>query len=222
MKRRKKSESSRRKGKSRAKAEALAGRALENPAFLPKILEDVGSREADVKFPSAMALVIVSEKSPEMLYPKFGFFVELLDSKNKIIKWSAMSVIANLTRVDKRKAFEGIFERYYDLLKDESMVTAANLVGNSARIALAKPHLTDRITEKLLSVEAIPRGEECRSIIMGAAILAFDEYYDQIRNKEAVLSFARGRLSSKRSATRKKAEDFLRKRERPVCGCCRA
>ena len=200
--------------KKKNKAEALAKRVIRNPISLSELLEGIYSEKAAIKFKSAKILRIISEERPELLYPKWDFFEKLLDSENNIIKWNAMDVIANLTRVDSRNRFDKIFRKFYGMLYEGSLITAAHVVGNSWRIAKAKPGLGSRITSELLKVEKIPLPtEECRNILKGHAILSFSEYFDQIKEKGKVKSFARRELKNTRNATRSKAEKFLKKFE---------
>jgi hypothetical protein len=138
------------------------------------------------------------------------FFIDLLDIDNNIIKWNVIDVIGNLTRVDKDNKFENVFKKFYGLLPDESMVSAAHVIDNSGKIAIAKPHLTQKITIELLNIENIPRNQECKDILMGKAIQAFGKYFDQIDNKNDVVSFVERQLNNTRNATKIKAERFLK------------
>ncbi len=200
--------------KKKNKAEALAERVIRNPRVLSELLEGISSEKAGIKFKSAKILRIISEERPELLYPKWDFFEKLLDSENNIIKWNAMDVIANLTRVDSRNRFDKIFRKFYGMLYEGSLITAAHVVGNSWEIAKAKPGLSSRITNELLKVEKIQLPtDECRNILKGHAILSFSEYFDQIKEKGRVISFARRELKNSRDATRSKAEKFLKKFE---------
>ena len=61
-----------------------------------------------------------------------------------------MAVIANLTKVDVDGRFEGIFEKYYSNLNSEYMVTVANTVGYSAKIAEKQALLGQRNLMNLL------------------------------------------------------------------------
>jgi len=126
-----------------------------------------------------------------------------------------MAIIANLTQIDKNKKFEAIFDKYYRFLNDEYMVTVANVVGHSAKIALAKPHLTQKITEELLKIENISTTphltEECKRVIAEKTIEAFDLFFDGIDTKDRVISFVKRQLKSPRRTLKIKAENFLRK-----------
>ena len=97
------------------------------------------------------------------------------------------------------------------------MVTVAHVVDNSGKIALAKPNLTKKITNELLKVEKLslkPRlTQECKNIIIGKTILAFDTYYNQIDDKEKIISFVTRQLYNTRKATKMKAEKFLKKNQ---------
>jgi len=158
-----------------------------------------------------------SEKHPEQLYPQMDFFVSLLDSKYRILVWNAVSAIANLCEVDVNKKFDVVFERYFALLDDQYLVTVANVVGNSGKIALSKPYLMSRITNELLQVDKIAvtnhLTDECKRVIMEKAITAFEKYFDKMNSddKAKVVSFVKKHVNSSRVSLAKKAELFLRR-----------
>ena len=191
--------------------EDLAVEVLENLDLLPKIFEGISSSNPNIKFGCAKILRTVSAEKPEELYPKIDFFIGLLDSPNNIIKWNAIDVVANLAKVDTKNRIEGIFEKYFGMLSDESMVAAAHIIDNSGKIACAKPNSTPKITAELLKLEEISRNQECVNILCGKAILAFGVYFHQIENKEEVISFVKRQLNNSRNATKVKAEKFLKK-----------
>jgi len=198
-----------------ANAEDLARNVIEKPSLLAKIFDGISSDNARARFKSAKTLRIISEKKPTMLYSKMDFFIKLLDSKNNILKWIAIDVIGNLASVDSENKFDKLFNKYYGLLTDESMITIGHVIDNSGKIAKAKPHLTQEITNILLKIENIPITphitQECKNILFGKTIQAFGEFFDQIKNKDAVISFVRKQLNNTRNATKTKAEKFLTK-----------
>ena len=51
--------------------------------------------------------IAISKEDPSKLYPDFDFFIELLNSENQIIKWTAIQVIGNLSKVDKKTIRQG-------------------------------------------------------------------------------------------------------------------
>ena len=157
----------------------------------------------------------LSEEKPEQLYPYMDLFINLLESKHRILTWNAIIIIANLTKIDEEHKFDLIFEKYYSFLDNKYMVTVANVVGNSGKIALAKPHLTKRITDKLLTVENISTtphlNQECKRVIPEHAIKSFDMFFPQIKQKEKVISFVKKHLNSSRKTLRTESENFLKK-----------
>ena len=183
--------------------------------LLPEVINGLSSSRAAIRYSCAKVLMDLSEENPEELYAHMDSFVDLLDSKYRILTWNAMAIIANLTKVDTEKKFDVIFDKYYSFLNDEYMITVANVVGHSGKIALAKPHLIPRITDELLRVENISitrhLTEECKRVIAEKAIKSFDVFFDKIEHKERVISFIRRHLSSSRKTLRKEAENFLKK-----------
>ena len=200
--------------KKEIKAEDIAKNVTKDPGLLPEIFNGISSKNSRIKFKSAKILRVISEKNPEILYSKMDFFINLLDSENKILKWNAIDVIGNLTSIDSKNKFDKIFKKYYSFLSTESMITIAHVVDNSGKIAKAKPHLTQKITSELLKIENIstkPRlTQECKNILLGKAILAFGTYFNQIENKDNVISFVKRQLNNTRNATKVKAEKFLK------------
>ena len=189
----------------------VAEEVINNPKLLPIILEGVSSKTSRIKFRSAKILKIISEENPELLYPQFDFFIGLLDTKNKIIVWNAMDIIANLSSIDSENRFNNIFEKYYNFIDDESMVSAAHVVDNSWKIAKSKPEYKSEITNSLLGLENYSGDSECKNILLGKAILSFDKYYQEIESKKEVIELVKKQLDNPRNATKIKAEKFLKK-----------
>ena len=154
---------------------------------------------------------IFSTRKPNLLYPRFAFFVQLIEGEDTILKWIAIDVIGNVSSVDaKNRINKKILRTLYDLLSNESMITAAHAISALGNIAVHKPRHRKEITANLLRVEKIKRNSECRNILIGHTILALTEYIDQIQDKKPVLAFAQRALKNSRHATRKKAEKFLK------------
>jgi len=185
--------------------------------LLPVLLTGVNSSKATVRYGCAKVLMDLSEKYPEQLYQYMDVFIDLLDSKYRILTWNAMAIIANLARVDVDQKLDAIFEKYYSFLNNEYMVTVANVVGNSGKIALAKPYLVTRITVELLKVEHVSvtphLTEECKNVIAEDAIKTFNVFFNKLEKieKKKVLAFVGRQLNSCRRALREKAADFLEK-----------
>ncbi len=193
----------------------LIQKVRQHPELIPEILGGVSSPKPAIRYGCAKVLMELSGEDPKKLYPHMDFFIHLLDSKYRILTWNALIIIANLTSVDTKKKFDAIFNHYYDYLNDDYMVTVANVIGQSGKIAVAKPYLTQRITEKLLTVEHLPTrphlSEECKRVITEHAIKTFDEFFLQIQHKDNVVSFVKKQLNSPRETLRTESEKFLRK-----------
>ena len=194
----------------------LLQRVKKDFSLLPTVLDGVSSPKAAVRYGCASVLMDLSQAYPEKLYPHMDSFIALLDSKYRILTWNALAMIANLARVDDNRKFDAIFTKYYSFLNDEYMITVANVVGYSGKIALAKPYLTQRIADELLKVRRISTTphltEECKRVIAEKAIESFDVFFNQIDNRKKVVDFVKSQLNSPRKTLKIKAENFLRKR----------
>jgi len=198
--------------KKEATTETITNKVIQNPDLLPEIIKGLNAEKANIKYGCLKVLRWISEQRPALLYPHFDFFVDLLNSEVTFFKWGAILIIANLTAVDSNDKFEKMFDKYFAPITDHVMITAATIIGSSAKIALAKPDLTERITKEILKVEhSIYQTDECRNVAIGHAIKSFHQFFDQIKNKQPVIYFIKRQLENTRSGTRKAAEKFVKK-----------
>ena len=195
-----------------ADAGAIADKVIKNPRLLSEIFNGLRSDKARIKYGCDKVLRMLSEKDPEILYPKIDFFARQLDGNDTFFKWSAIRIIANLAAVDSKNKIERMFGKYFAPVPGPVMITAANVIGGAAEIALAKPKLTGRISSELLKVEkARYRTDECRNVAIGHAIRSFDRFFVQVKNKKPVITFIKRQLKNTRNATRKRAGEFIKK-----------
>ena len=192
----------------------VAKKALEDKAALSELLEGVLSKKEKIRFNCFKVLLFISEKHPKVLYPQWDFFADLLTSPNTYFKYIAIYIIANLTRRDPKNRFEKIFNKYYGLLDDESVIPPSHVAANSAKIAKAKPELQTKITNRLLRIDKTHHQPERKDLIKGYVIEAFSELFQGAKNKKRMLQFVREQLKSKSPRTKKKAKEFLRKWEK--------
>ena len=202
------------KNKSITKEELLQ-KVKQDFGILPEVLKGVASSIPAIRYGCAKVLMDLSEEHPEKLYQYMDSFIGLLNNKYRILTWNAIAIIANLTKVDEDKKFDAIFDQYYSFLNDKYMVTVANIVGHSSKIALAKPYLIQRITNELLKVENISTNphltEECKRVIAERTIESFSLFFDKVDDKKLVISFVARQLDSRRKTLKKQAEAFLAK-----------
>ena len=192
-----------------------------NFGLVTLLLDGTSSSKATVRYSCGSVLMNLSEKHPDELYPYMDKFIALLGKKHRVLTWNAMAIIANLSSVDVNQKFDGIFDKYYGYLNDEYMVTVANVVGNSAKIALAKPYLADRITAELLKVQGLKvtphLTEECKLVIAEQALKTFNTLINYTRNKQALIDFAKKHQNSPRTSLKKEATDFLINWKKAAC-----
>jgi len=191
--------------------ENMAKKALKEEGILSELIENLTTKNETVRYNCSKTLNLLSEEYPEVLYPKWDFFIELLNSDHTYWKLSVIPLLANLARIDTEKKFERIFDDYYRLLDDKSMIPAAWVADNSGKIARAKPKLQTRITDNLLNIDKTHHPSERRDLIKAGAIESFDEYFKEAVDKKKILEFVKKQLKSKSPKTRKIAKEFLKK-----------
>ena len=126
-----------------------AEKAIKNPQALTELLEGLQSKKCTIRYANFKAVYHISKNHPEMLYPRWTFFEDLLKSKNNTFLFYAIHVQANLTKVDEAGKFEAIFDQFYNILDGDALIPAFHVAYVSHKIAKAKSKLTDNITKKL-------------------------------------------------------------------------
>ncbi len=175
-------------------------------------LADLSSKDPKIKYGCAKNLSTLAGENPSEIYPHLDFFVKLLDSDNKFLKWTAIDVIGHLAKVDKAKNIDNLMGKLFRLLSGGNLITANHAISALTCIALAKPEYQEKITDEFLKVEQYRYDtDECHNIAIGKVILAISTYLSQLENKGAVIEFVGRQTKNTRSATRKKAEQFLKK-----------
>jgi hypothetical protein len=192
--------------------EARAARIAKKPESFAVLFAGLRAEKPEIKYGSLKRLRAISEKEPAALYPEFGRFVDLLDSKNTFLRWGAIIIIGNLAAVDSRGKIGRILDRYLAPISGPVMITAANTIGGAGKIARAKPRFADRIARALLGVEAANyQTPECRNVALGHVVRSLDLFFEHIGDPEPVLAFVRRQLDNSRNAVKKKATAFLKK-----------
>jgi hypothetical protein len=192
----------------------LASKAVEDRRLLSELPVGILSKKHSTRLNSFQALTLMSEEHPKVLYPSWDYFADLIKSGELSSKYIALHIIANLTRVDSENKFDQLFDEYYELLNDDSVVTAAHLAGNSGKIAKAKPELQTKITDRLLSIDETQHTPEHKNLIKSYAVESLDEYFEEAKDKERITEFVKKQVGNKSPRTRKKAKEFLKKREK--------
>jgi hypothetical protein len=111
--------------------EAFVREVLQQPEYIPVLFAIIKNDPGSAKFYCEKVIRIVSERKPECVYPYFGEVVALIESPNSFIKWGAIITLSNLAAVDTENKFASVYEKYFDLIDADAMVTAANVVGNA-------------------------------------------------------------------------------------------
>jgi len=193
---------------------AVADRFIAAKTNLSVLVEGMKAKPGNVKFGCQKVLQKISEKRPERVYPHFQEIARFLEGENKILRWGSIKILANLAAVDKENYFGTQFDRFYQPIPGPDMITAANVIGSSEKIARAHPELTERIIEEILKVEkAVYKTSECRNVAIGHALDALDAMFDLIADRKAVLAFCRRQLRNTRRTVAERARKFLGRHE---------
>lgn len=185
--------------------------ALAEDEILKEILKAQVSKNEAYRYNCFKVLLQISENQPQILYPEWNYFMELMSSDNSYHRIAAINIIGNLVSADSENRFERIFNRYFNLLDDKSMITAIYLTRSAGKIAKSKSHLQKRITERLLNIDKTHHEQDRKDLIKSGAIESFEEYFEESHDKQKILAFVEKQLECLSPKTKKIAKAFLSK-----------
>jgi hypothetical protein len=190
---------------------ALARQAREDPAYLSVLVQGLSDKQERVGYNCLRVLLLIAEERPELLYPYWQAFVDLLASENTYFKLRGANLIAAIIGADTEDRFEQVFDLYFNLLDDRSVVTASYIAGNAGQVARAKPALRTRITSRLLSIDETHHPRERRDLIKAFAVESLGQCFEESDRQAEILEFVTAQLESTSPKTRKIAKAFLKK-----------
>ena len=199
------------KKEAETQAEKIVKKVMEENSDLSNILQGVLSKDDSERYPNTIAVELLSEKNPEMLYPHWDFFADLLKSKNAYHRIIAVTTISNLTLIDIDEKFEDIFDEYFRLLDDKSVIVTRKLTIYVGRVTKAKPLLRVKIKDILLSIDDTQHSTSRKDLIKGDIVESLSEFFEYIEDKDKIITFVKKQLSSSSPSTIKKAKEFLSK-----------
>jgi hypothetical protein len=177
---------------------------------LSKALKGILSKKDEIRSNSYKVLIHLSEEQPKVLYPKWDYLANLLDSDNHFQRYISINILANLAAVDTKNKFDKIFDKYFSNIDGDRTMVAGQAALNSGKIAKTKPNLQTKITNRLLNIEKTHKGKQIE-LIKAYTIEAFNEYFEESSDKNKILDFVEAQLESKSPKTRKLANEFLKK-----------
>ena len=193
-----------------AAIEGVAKKALADKGLLAEIMGGLKEKNEALRYNCHKVLMELTREHGEVLYPYWEYLVEMLDGNNAYRKLSAVQLIARLCKVDKEGRFDKIFDMFFSLLGDRGTILAAYVAANSGKIAVAKPHLRERITGMLIDIDRVYQGKQ-PEMTKAYIIEAFGEYFEAAEDKEKIKEFVRKQLDSGSPKARKEAKAFLNK-----------
>lgn len=192
--------------------ERLAAVILQSPEALEKVVQEISTDKSRVKLACSKALVLLSEKKPDLLYGQVDEIIALLDNENQIVKWNAITMLGNMAAVDCDFRIKELLRKFHSLLTKGELITANTAIAALGKMALVFPDEQRRIVSQLLKIEhAKFQTDECRNIALGKVILAFEMFLQPGSLQKEILEFAARQTNNMRKATAEKARDFLRR-----------
>lgn len=153
-----------------------------------------------------------SQKKPELFYDYWHAIASLLKHQNSYHRDIALTIVANLTRVDRKNLFSKIYHDYFEHIHDIKFMTGQCCVKNSIKILNNKHELKDRIIALLLDIDnQCTYPEKQKELLKSDVLEILDQIYEEVGNKKGVNEFIKACAISISPKTKCKARKLVKK-----------
>ena len=191
--------------------EALACMVAGNEEAIKLVIDGLTFSVERYRYNSNRVIEKVAASFPKLVYPYWQTLAGLLESSNTYHRCSAINVLPHLIPADGGKKFGQMFDRYFALLDDESVIPPCYIARSCPTIAFHLPDAVQRIVDMLLTIDRTHHEAGRKDLIKADIIQALDQLYDRVENTDAVLRFVENQLECSSPKTRKVAKAFLQK-----------
>jgi hypothetical protein len=175
-------------------------------------LEKLESKDPKVKYGFAKELIIIAESNPSLLYKFFDTWINLINSDNNIIKWTATDILGYISSVDKDKRISTQIDNLFRILHSGKLITCNHAIFALGLIAKNDPNQRSRILKELITISNDHfETEECKAIATGKVIETMKPFLSEITGDNNIFKFVKIAQSSQRNATKKKAYQLMKK-----------
>jgi hypothetical protein len=200
------------KEKGVAAAEELSNLVSHEIEIIEELIDAIYNNDNKVKVGAIKTLLLISQKRPSLLYDYFDLFYKLLDSPDNALKWNAIDILANFADIDKDDRInEEVIAKFFELLHDESLITAGHSIDNLWKLALNKPQFESDITQNLLRLENMIHNNEDKNVHIGKALVSLSHYFIYSNHKRDIIDFAEKSLNNPKNSIKNKAQKYFNK-----------
>jgi hypothetical protein len=153
-----------------------------------------------------------SAERPELFYQYWPEITSLLKHKNSYHRDIALTIIANLTQVDRDNLFSKIYPDYFEHINDSKFMTGQCCIRNSIKIIKHKPELQNKIVSLLLDVDnQCTYPEKQKELLKSDILEILDDVYEKVSDIKGVNEFIKDGISSISPKTKHKAQQLAEK-----------
>lgn len=174
--------------------------------------EKLNDPDPKVRYGYGKELMALAKEQPAALYSSFDVWVEMLDNKNNIWKWTALDILGYLSAVDKGGKIDAVYPKIVKMLHGGHLITCGHAIFALGLIAQNKPEYFNKVIKEYIAIskDAFDT-EECKRIAMGHVIKNLKPFVGDIKNNKPMLRFIENAAHCGRNATEKKAKLLMRK-----------
>jgi hypothetical protein len=190
--------------------EYLSNLATGSDEALKQLIDGLTFTVDNYRYNCNTVMVNLARNAPKLVYPYWDNLAGLLESENTYHRCSAINILPHLIPADGGLKFQGILDRYFRLLDDQSVIPPCYIARNCGTIASHLPEAVQQIVKELLAVDGTQHKQGRKDLIKADIIQAFDQIYEQVENKAEVFGFVEDQLNCSSPKTRKVAKAFLK------------
>lgn len=202
--------------------EKIAVKDFDLDAFVQLAIENESVRDELVRQMIANADIMVyyhcyevlskaSQAEPQLFYPYWSDIAPLLDHPNSYHRDFALTILANLTKVDQQDLFASLADQYVAHINDAKFCTGQYCVRNCQKIIAHKPERLDFFLDHLLVLDTYcDYPAKQKDLLKFDVLVILEQVYDRSPRKDHIDAFIRKASEAVSPKTRKKAKELMK------------
>lgn len=173
------------------------------------VLKSLKSIDDTLQSNSFQIVLIISHIQPQILYPHWDYFKDLLLSSNTYYQVIGIKIITNLVKIDTEDKFDEIYDLFVGFTHSKKILLVKTVYKAFGKVATFNPEIQNQILQILFDIDNT--SHEQTELAKVDVIESLNLLYEHTDKKEKINDFIVNQLRSNNPKTRKTAELFLDK-----------
>jgi hypothetical protein len=170
---------------------------------IPLLIDLLNEKEDNLRYHAFLLLQNRSQINSDV-YPYWNELVNKFTSTNSYHRSIGLMLLADNIKWDQEGKFDNLVDTYLSFVDDEKPITVRQCIQSLTKIIPSKPHLANKVADRLLAIDLSTRKETQQKILLMDILSVFTvirRYLKDERIEKFIISALTGEVLDKKAKT---------------------